>query len=303
MRQFRKRKLTCLYILGGILCFVCYHFITTPPVEQSLHRYLFGHNIIRRRNALNSDAPRDKYCDEPFPYGTMCPTPYSELAPCELAVNGTWNCPDVRHMASTKLRQTQLVLTRMLRIFDLVSRKHNIPYWMRSGTLIGAIRHRGFVPWDDDIDIEIPLLYYDQFHETMSAELPKDIFFQTCDSDKHFADAAGFLEKNCRPKLRDKSSCYKYCFQHGCKWHDGLQVDVFVHKGSLNGIFPLREMQFEGFNFLVSNNWEDVISAEYPGFMHLPEKEKRVPKNKQTDPLRSCEELETQGLDTPIFVA
>ena len=295
-----KSILSYLFIFGGILSLLWFYVITKLPI----HGYLFGNNIIRGENVLNNEAPREKYCKEHFSHGAMCPTPYSQLAPCELEGDGTWQCPDVRHMAATNIRKTQLVLTRMLRIFDLVARKRSIPYWMRSGTLIGAIRHQGFVPWDDDIDIEIPLMNYDDFVKAVSEELPEDILFQMCNSDNYCGQwnsndvTERFNKKEARLKLRDKSSCYKYCFQHGCKWHDGLQVDVFIHNGSLNGIFPLREMQFEGFNFLVSNNWEDVISAEYPGFRQLPEKSERVPKNNETDPLHSCGEL---SLDQPNY--
>ena len=51
------------------------------------------------------------------------------------------------------LRKLQLVEIDMLRVFDRVCRKYNIPYFVDWGTALGAIRHQGFIPWDDDIDI------------------------------------------------------------------------------------------------------------------------------------------------------
>ena len=116
----------------------------------------------------------------------MCPTPYTQLASCELTENNGYDCPDIRRNGTTKLRQAQLVITHMLRIFDLIARKYNIPYWIRSGTLIGAVRHQGFIPWDEDIDIEIPLKYYIDFFENYSKELPDDMFFQTSATDIHY---------------------------------------------------------------------------------------------------------------------
>jgi len=63
--------------------------------------------------------------------------------------------PDNRREGENVLRQAQLVLLRMFKIIDYLCRKHDIPYWMCSGTLLGAVRHKGFIPWDDDLDISM----------------------------------------------------------------------------------------------------------------------------------------------------
>lgn len=55
--------------------------------------------------------------------------------------------------ATGKLRKIQLIKTKMLELIDITLKKHNIQYWLDYGTLIGAIRHKGFIPWDDDIDV------------------------------------------------------------------------------------------------------------------------------------------------------
>ena len=313
---FKKRKLKRISIytkIFGVICFICVYIAIKcldPVVKQSIHRYFVGHNIIRGLRALNTKFSRNSFCGEQLSFGEMCPKLYTELASCEPSKNG-FDCPDIRHHGSTKLRQAQLALTRMLRIFDLIARKYNMPYWIRSGTLIGAIRHQGFIPWDDDIDIEIPLMYYIDFFKNFSRDLPHDMFFQTSTTDKHhhppnnfsknfkttlISDyGVGIYSGGWRPKVRDRSSCYTYCLYSGCKWYDGLQIDIFVTDTIPWGIFPLREMQFEGFNVLVPNNWKSVISAEYPHFMDLPSKEDRIPKNMKLDPTRSCEEVSSTG--------
>jgi len=70
---------------------------------------------------------------------------------------------DNRHQGDTPLRQAQLVMLRLLRIVDYICRTHNLRYWLDSGTLLGAVRHKGFIPWDDDIDICMPREDYEEF--------------------------------------------------------------------------------------------------------------------------------------------
>lgn len=53
------------------------------------------------------------------------------------------------------LRKQQLIMLDMLKKLDSFCKKYNIVYWLSSGTLLGAVRHKGFIPWDDDLDIEM----------------------------------------------------------------------------------------------------------------------------------------------------
>lgn len=75
------------------------------------------------------------------------------------------------------LRRVQLVSLEILIEFDRICRKHQIHYILAAGTLLGAVRHKGFIPWDDDIDIFILYEEWEKFEKVASLEIDSDRFF------------------------------------------------------------------------------------------------------------------------------
>ena len=69
------------------------------------------------------------------------------------------------------LRRQQLRMLEILLEVDKICKKHDISYWLSSGTLIGALRHDGFIPWDDDLDIAILCKDLDEVNRVMCEEL------------------------------------------------------------------------------------------------------------------------------------
>lgn len=80
--------------------------------------------------------------------------------------------------ATGVMRQIQLLSLEMLRLFDNICRKHDITYWIDYGTLLGAHRHGGFVPWDDDMDISMLRTDYERFVEIFPREIEKNDFLK-----------------------------------------------------------------------------------------------------------------------------
>jgi lipopolysaccharide cholinephosphotransferase len=132
--------------------------------------------------------------------------------------------PDVRENEQTLIKQCQAVMLRMLKIIDYLCAKHNIQYFLIGGSLLGAIRHKGFIPWDDDLDIGMTRENYDKFVRVVVRELPNDIFFQT-----HFTDASYPACDYVEARLRDKYSSYITETIKPVTYHQGLQVDIFVY--------------------------------------------------------------------------
>lgn len=76
-------------------------------------------------------------------------------------------------MRELSLREMQLAELHLLQIFDKICKKHNLNYSLYGGTLLGAVRHKGFIPWDDDIDVCMPREDYEKFLDLdMSQEVP-----------------------------------------------------------------------------------------------------------------------------------
>ena len=73
----------------------------------------------------------------------------------------------------TKLKEVQQKEVELLKIFDDICRVHNLTYYALGGTLLGAIRHGGFIPWDDDMDLGMPRKDYERFIELSSTILPE----------------------------------------------------------------------------------------------------------------------------------
>lgn len=86
-------------------------------------------------------------------------------------LNTLHDASSVSPTADEDLRILQLCDTQMLIIIDKLCKKHHLNYWLDYGTLLGAYRHKGFIPWDDDTDISMIRSDYNQVVEIVNSEL------------------------------------------------------------------------------------------------------------------------------------
>jgi len=85
------------------------------------------------------------------------------------------NSEPAESVVDTTLRQCQLVQLRLLHAFVKVCDEEKLCYFLEGGTLLGAMRHDGFIPWDDDIDVGMPRVDYEKFLKIAPKHLPKDV--------------------------------------------------------------------------------------------------------------------------------
>ncbi|MCH5296251.1 MAG: LicD family protein [Ruminococcus sp.] len=85
-----------------------------------------------------------------------------------------------------KLETIQKILLGFLLEIDRICKKHNIKYFLAGGTLLGAVRHKGFIPWDDDADVMMLREDYDKFLRVLPSELPSNFTVQNNEKTSHF---------------------------------------------------------------------------------------------------------------------
>ncbi len=121
-----------------------------------------------------------------------------------------------------KLALLQSLLIKLLEEFDRICKKHGIKYFLGGGTLLGAVRHDGIIPWDDDIDVMMLRGEYEKFLTAIKSESGGKFFFQSADTDPQYHSVF--------TKLRLKGT--KFVTRFSSQFEDmeqGIFIDIFVH--------------------------------------------------------------------------
>ncbi len=134
------------------------------------------------------------------------------------------------------LQEHQKALYELLEEFDRVCRELNINYTLFSGTLLGAVRHKGFIPWDDDLDVAMLREDYEKFLQYADSILNKQKFFLQKEFSKHFPMFFTKLRIN-------NTTCLEKYHPKDPKSHLGIYMDIFPCDNAANTEFG-RKIQF-----------------------------------------------------------
>ena len=126
----------------------------------------------------------------------------------------------IRELTQEEFKRMHELEVELLVEFDRVCRKHNINYVIAFGTLLGAVRHKGFIPWDDDADLCMLREDYEKFKDVASEMDPEICYFQDNTTDKDYRWGYG--------KLRRTGTEYVRAGQEHLKCKTGVFVDIFV---------------------------------------------------------------------------
>ncbi len=109
----------------------------------------------------------------------------------------------------------------ILLVFDKICRENGFKYSLSSGTLLGAVRHKGFIPWDDDVDVVMPREDYEQFISVANKILPEGYFLEHFKTNKNTCDLyARLIDVN--------TTWINPGFEKNDKINQGIFIDIFT---------------------------------------------------------------------------
>jgi len=120
------------------------------------------------------------------------------------------------------MNEIQAVQRDLLIRFMAVCQKHGLRYYLFGGSCLGAVRHQGFIPWDDDLDVAMPR---PDFNKLMAVadEFPQPYFLQNVHTDKRYSYPYA--------KLRNSSTCFREAVFGPVNMNHGVWIDIFPLDG------------------------------------------------------------------------
>lgn len=162
---------------------------------------------------------------------------------------------------STLRKEVWAVEMDLLSKFIKVCEKYGLTYFAESGTLLGAVRHRGFVPWDDDIDVTMPRKDYDILCSIAKENFNHPYFFQT-----EYTDPGSARDNHAQLRNSDTTGILYTELQKQYRFNQGIFIDIFP----LDELPPARERKefFETLKELRENSYKytyEVMRVDYAG--------------------------------------
>lgn len=124
-------------------------------------------------------------------------------------------------LSNNELESIKKIELEMLDVFIEICESHNIDYFLAGGTCLGAIRHEGFIPWDDDIDLGMLRSDFNRFEQACQTELPEPFFLQTMFTDPKCGLVFAKI-RNTRTEMVEN-----YC--KNVDMEQGVWIDIFPY--------------------------------------------------------------------------
>lgn len=134
----------------------------------------------------------------------------------------------MRNCSDDSLRRHQEILYELLEEFDRICRKHGIPYQLFAGSALGAVRHGGIIPWDDDLDVVMLREDYLRFLEAAPGEVGPAYYIQA-EQTEHWPMVFSKLRKN-------GTACIERYIPKDPLTHCGIYIDIFPCDNLAGGI-------------------------------------------------------------------
>lgn len=149
-----------------------------------------------------------------------------------------------------ELQQHEL---QLLKVFVDLCNKYKLRYFLVCGSALGAVKYKGFIPWDDDIDVGMPRTDYELFLEKAQKDLPENLFLQNYRTDKYFPHVF--------TKLRDSNTTMIENNMAHLNMNHGIYIDIFPIDGAPNSKRKIEKMKFKKkilawFHYCALNNNE-----------------------------------------------
>lgn len=146
----------------------------------------------------------------------------------------------------TKMTAHQELLLEMLKDIDTICKKHRISYQLFAGTALGAIRHHGFIPWDDDVDIIMLRSEYERFFSEAASDFDEACYFVQREHSAHWPMPYAKLRRN-------NTTCIEKYHPKDLKTHQGVYVDIFPCD-NLSDSALVRRIQFAASKIVIAKS-------------------------------------------------
>lgn len=169
-------------------------------------------------------------------------------------------------IAGKDLDALKAIELEILDEFLRICKKHRLTYVLAGGTCLGAIRHKGFIPWDDDIDVSMPRKDFDRLAQLCKTELDNRYVFQSLDTEPNCGIVFG--------KIRKKGTVLSEEYSRHIKMTQGIWIDIFPYdavpsnekelRQYLRKVSFLKNLYIVKCGYGLPSNASSLMRIEYP---------------------------------------